>query len=147
MYLSGIYNEVKEFFPQINYDLINSCPIDICYHFDNIYVHSGEPGDPHYGSENTHSQSSAVCKGINYAKNLTEQLFFTINRLPNLCPIYIKITWMLATLSEHMHKNFEVNRTNINGNKSWNYITYSSSLCPSFHSLNFDALFHWSFVY
>ena len=33
----------------------------------------------------------------------------------NLCSIYIKITWVLAFLPEHMDKKFEVNWTKING--------------------------------
>ena len=33
----------------------------------------------------------------------------------NLCPIYLKFIWALATLSEHMHKKFEVNWTKIKG--------------------------------
>ena len=33
----------------------------------------------------------------------------------NLCLIYFKIIWALAILLEHMHKKFEINRTNIKG--------------------------------
>ena len=33
----------------------------------------------------------------------------------NLCLIYFKITWVLATLLEHMHKKFEINRTKNKG--------------------------------
>ena len=33
----------------------------------------------------------------------------------NLCLIYFKIKWALATLLEHIHKKFEINRTKIKG--------------------------------
>ena len=33
----------------------------------------------------------------------------------NLCLIYFKITRVLATLLEHMHRKFEINRTKIKG--------------------------------
>ena len=53
-----------------------------------------------------------------------------IGSLSSLCPIYIKITWAQATLSEHMHKKFEVNRTKVKGDcqserKAVEMISYS----------------------
>ena len=45
--------------------------------------------------------------GYHFSSRLTATL--------NLCLIYIKITWALAILLEHMHKKFEINRTKIKG--------------------------------
>ena len=53
-----------------------------------------------------------------FCKNSIVTLFFPIDSPPpplNLCLIYLKFIWALATLSEHMHKKFEVNWTKIKG--------------------------------
>ena len=45
--------------------------------------------------------------GYHFSSRLTATL--------NLCMIYLKITWALAILLEHMHKKFEINHTKIKG--------------------------------
>ena len=59
---------------------------------------------------------------VNHSENFDVQLLFLIDSPLNICPIYIKITWALATLSKKMYKTFGVNRTNSRelsiGNKS-----------------------------
>ena len=45
--------------------------------------------------------------GYHFSSQLTATL--------NLCLIYFKITWPLATLLEHIHNKFEMNRTKIKG--------------------------------
>ena len=49
-----------------------------------------------------------------YKKSIL-QLFFPIDNPPNLYQIYLKFTWALVKLSEHMHKKFGVRRTKIKG--------------------------------
>ena len=46
----------------------------------------------------------------------------------NLCLIYFKTTWALAILLQHMHKKFEINRTNIKGScqSGWKVVTHDS---------------------
>ena len=45
--------------------------------------------------------------GYHFSSRLTATL--------NLCLIYLKITWELDILSEHMHNKFEINQTYIKG--------------------------------
>ena len=48
-------------------------------------------------------------------KSLLESWGTRLTATLNLCLIDITITWALATLLQHMHKKFEINRTTIKG--------------------------------
>ena len=71
---------------------------------------------------------------INCSKNLDVQLLLLKDSLPNFCPIYIKIIQVLAILSEHMHKKFEVNQTKIRGALHYEFISCSARFFVRFTS-------------
>ena len=71
------------------------------------------------------------------------QLLFLIDQTAslNLCPIYVKFALALAKLSEHMHKKFQVNQTNIKGGcqserKSAEMISYSKMPLANFFNIS-----------
>ena len=59
---------------------------------------------------NCNDEHLIITKVCNFSNYCTAQ--------SNLCLIYLKLTWAIATLSVHMHKKFEVNRTKIKGRVS-----------------------------
>ena len=69
----------------------------------------------------THLCSWKMCDNYIHARGnwlleINCDTLVTIRKNPfNLCPIYLKFTWALATLSEPMHKKFEVAQTKIKG--------------------------------